>query len=691
MNLNLAISPLLSWPLLSAVAILSGLLVAWGLWQQLRGAWFRLLAWLLVMASLLNPVMLVEFRDPLKSVVSLVVDRSSSQKLDGRTQKTDAIVAGLRERLARLDSFDVREVEVGDQLSTATDVSTALLGALSNSLRDVPPDRVGGAILVTDGQVHDIPASLDAIGIGAPVHALVVGRSDERDRRMTIISAPRYAVVGEEMEIVYRVEQTGFSATEQVKVTILADGEVLAVEEVLPGEDRNFIENVPHGGKNIFELRVEAAGAEITDVNNRAFVTLNGIRENLRVLLISGEPHAGERTWRNLLKSDPSVDLVHFTILRPPEKQDGTPINQLSLIAFPTRELFVQKIDEFDLIIFDRYRRRNVLPLLYFDNIVRYVRDGGALLIAGGPELGNTVTDSIAGPLAELMPAAPTGETFEGPFKPMVSQLGLKHPVTRNLDGWRESGPLWGEWFRTIGSTNVTGQAVMSGNSDAPVLVLNHFGEGRVALFLSDQAWLWARGIGGGGPYVQMLRRTAHWLMREPELDEERLVSNAEGLKLKVERQTLGEDPGPATLTGPAGEQIELPLANTAPGLWTGEMDVPGFGLWSAANGELKALAHAGPPNPREFAEVISTTALLEPVLTANGGSAQRTSADYLPRIVPVRPGAPASGNSWIGLENTNASVLLGIQRIPLFSGLLGLGLLLMGLTAMWTREGQRR
>ena len=98
---------------------------------------------------------------------------------------------------------------------------------------------------------------------------------------------------------------------------------------------------------------------------------INGVRDRLRVLLVSGEPHAGERTWRNLLKSDASVDLVHFTILRPPEKQDGVPVDELSLIAFPTRELFIEKIEDFDLIIFDRYRRRGILPSLYLENIAQ--------------------------------------------------------------------------------------------------------------------------------------------------------------------------------------------------------------------------------------------------------------------------------------------------------------------------------
>ena len=144
---------------------------------------------------------------------------------------------------------------------------------------------------------------------------------------------------------------------------------------------------IPHAGPNIVEIEASPLDGELTAVNNRAVVSIDGVRDKLRVLLVSGEPHAGERTWRNLLKSDASVDLVHFTILRPPEKQDGTPINELSLIAFPTRELFQQKINEFQLIIFDRYARQGVLPIIYFDNIARYVRQGGAVLVAAGSRL----------------------------------------------------------------------------------------------------------------------------------------------------------------------------------------------------------------------------------------------------------------------------------------------------------------
>jgi hypothetical protein len=690
MNFSIAFEPQLPVWLIAAIAIPSALLIAWGLWQRLRGSLVRMLAWAFFVLALLNPAMLFEDREPLKSIVVVVRDASGSQKLDGRDAQSEAIRQALSERFAMLESFDVREVTAEDQISATTDVSTALFKALSTALADVPPDRVAGAVMITDGQVHDIPQSLAQMGINAPLHALITGRADERDRRVVIEQAPRFGVVGEPYEIDYRVTQTGFpTGSGLVDVTVRLDGEVIATETVVPGEANRFVSEIAHGGRNIIEFSVDADPQEITDVNNRAFVNLNGIRENLRVLLVSGEPHPGERTWRNLLKSDPSVDLVHFTILRPPEKQDGTPINQLSLIAFPTRELFIEKIDEFDLIIFDRYKPRGILPLLYYDNIVRYVREGGALMIAAGPELGDP--GSIAEPLAPVMPAFPDGTKREEKFKPSVSELGLKHPVTRDLDGWRKEGePTWGSWFRTVGSSQVTGNTVMTGKDDAPLLVLSRAEEGRAALFLSDHPWLWARGYEGGGPHLQLLRRTAHWLMKEPELDEERLTIVSDGRRLRIERQTLGDNPGPATLKGPTGEEREVALAAGEPGIFAAELEVADFGLYSASSGDLTALAHVGPPNPREFTEVVSTEELLRPVVEEGRGSVRRASGDAMPRIVPVRQGATASGQNWIGFENTQASLLKGIDRIPLFSGLLGLALLLLALAAMWAREGTR-
>ena len=314
-------------------------------------------------------------------------------------------------------------------------------------------------------------------------------------------------------------------------------------------------------GPNIVEIEAAAVDGELTAVNNRAVVVIDGVRDKLRVLLVSGEPHAGERTWRNLLKSDASVDLVHFTILRPPEKQDGTPINELSLIAFPTRELFQQKINEFQLIIFDRYARQGVLQMIYFDNIVRYVRQGGAVLVAAGRDYASP-TSLWRTPLVSVLPAEPSGQTTETPYFPRLSELGKRHPVTRGLEGSAEDPPHWSHWFRSVDARAEKGTTVMEGPEGKPLLQLSREGEGRVALLLSDHIWLWARGFEGGGPHIDLLRRLSHWLMKEPDLEEEALRLSVRGHDLTVQRQTMADTVDQVTLTMPSGKTQTLTLSS---------------------------------------------------------------------------------------------------------------------------------
>lgn len=690
MEYNFAFDPQIPIWQIAVILGLVALPVLYGLVKRVRGSILRLIAFAALALALFNPSLLVEDRDPLKSVVAVVTDNTASQKIAGRAEQTETARLALLKNLAALNNVEVREISANDQISTTTDVSSALFSALKSGLKDIPQERLGGAILITDGQVHDIPEKLSELGIRAPIHALITGKENEKDRQIVIVDAPRYGVVGEPYDITYEVKEQGFDIDQPVAVSIYLDGELITVEEVLPGEPYIFSDTVSHGGRNVIELRVETSPEELTETNNRVFTNLNGIRENLRVLLVSGEPHAGERTWRNLLKSDASVDLVHFTILRPPEKQDGTPISQLSLIAFPTRELFVEKIDEFDLIIFDRYSRRGVLPILYFENIARYVRDGGAVLLAAGPEFSNegSIADT---PLNNVIPALPDGNLREVPFKPLISNTGAKHPVTKGLDNGKSEDPDWSRWFRSVGVQEPDGDVVMQGGVQEPLLVLNRYDEGRVALLLSDHAWLWARGFEGGGPHVQLLRRMVHWLMKEPELEEERLTAETDGNFLIINRQTLGEQPDDVIVTKPDGTDVEVALTPNGAGLFTGQIEAPEIGLYQAKNSDLTSLVHMGPPNPREFSEVLSSTSKLEPIIEASRGAIQRISeaGDAIPRLLEVRPGATARGNGWIGIENTGATVLNGINRIPLFTGLLGLVLLLLAMAGMWTREGR--
>ena len=690
MNWSLSFEPLLSWGWTAAILVPVALLVAAGLFLRQRGALLRLAALGALAVALLNPVLLDEQRDPLQSVVALVVDRSQSQDIGDRTEVTDRALSELQARFARFPQFDVRVVETGRADAADDGTRTRLFGALDSALRDVPPSRVAGAIMITDGQVHDIPEQAEALG--APLHALVTGNEEEFDRRIRFERAPRFGIVGRPVDLTYRVISTD-GATGPVDVRVLVNGRQVVVRQAMIGEEMSLELVIPNAGKNIVELAIDTAPGEITDTNNRTIALIDGIRENLRVLLVSGEPHAGERTWRNLLKSDASVDLIHFTILRPPEKQDGTPINELSLIAFPTRELFVERIHDFDMIIFDRYQHRDVLPILYYDYIAEYVENGGALLIAAGPEYASN--QSIARtPLMSALPAMPTGTVVEEGFHPRLTETGERHPVTRGLEGAGSEPPQWSRWFRLIDIQQPEGEVIMNGAGDRPLLVLNRHGEGRVGMLLSDQGWLWARGFEGGGPHVSLYRRMAHWLMKEPELEEERLTASGRGMVLDVIRQTMSDNPGPATIITPSGQSRDLTLSPVSPGLFSASMETDEIGLYQIGNGDLTTLAHVGPINAPEFQDTVSTTEKLAPVADASGGSTRRigstlTGGISLPNIVPVRVGAEASGRDWIGMRTTNDSVLRSVSRVPLFAGFFGLGLLLLALGSMWYREGR--
>jgi hypothetical protein len=688
---SLAFDPLVPvWAVAALAAVAVALSLA-TLARRVRGAAVRLAAGLCLALALLNPSLIEEKRARLTSVAAVVVDRSQSQAIGDRTAETEAALAGLTERLAALDGVETRVIEARPGSGEAGD-GTRLFDALANGLADVPPDRVAGAVLLTDGQVHDIPDAAARLGFQAPVHALVTGSEDEVDRRIVMEQAPRFGLVGTEQSVRLRVVDDGPTpAGGQVRLTVRRDGEEIE-ETVAPvGAPFDVPFTVDHGGENIFEFEVEPLAGELTAVNNTAVAVVEGVRENLRVLLVSGEPHAGERTWRNLLKSDASVDLVHFTILRPPEKQDGTPINQLSLIAFPTRELFSVKIAEFDLIIFDRYQRRGILPLVYFDNIARYVRDGGAVLVASGPDYspGDSLFDT---PLGAVLPAEPTGSVLNEPYRAGLSELGRRHPVTRDLPGAKSDPPDWGRWFQLVEAAPSSGQTVMNGPGDRPLLVLGREGEGRAAVMLSDQAWLWARGYEGGGPHVPLLRRLAHWLMQEPELEEEALRLNVRGDRLTVERQTLGDEVGPVTLTNPDGTTWTLTLEEAEPGLWRASADAAGVGLYVAVEGDRRALAHVGPTNPKEFLDVRSAAEPLAAIAEDTGGSVRRIVEDgavELPRVTTLRRAGRYAGDDWIGLKTSDATVLEGLVRLPLFAGFLGLAILLGMVSATWVREGR--
>jgi hypothetical protein len=687
---SVVFSPLIPWLALEWMGAAALVLVAIALLRRRRGGLLRGLAFAALLLALADPSLTREDRRPLKDVVAIVVDRSDSQTIGDRAAQTDAALAEVQRRLAALGNVETRVIEAGKD--DAENQGTRLFTALQSGLADVPPERVGAAIMITDGVVHDIPASASALGFKAPLHALITGHEGERDRRIELVEAPRFGIVGKSQTIVARVLDTADSG-EPVALEVRRDGEKVATLSASVGQTIRIPIAIDHAGPNVVELEVAAIPNELTTLNNKAVVTIDGVRDKLRVLLVSGEPHQGERMWRNLLKSDANVDLVHFTILRPPEKSvDGTPINELSLIAFPVADLFGRKIKDFDLIILDRYSSQSILPKIYFDNIVSYVRQGGAVLMAEGPDY-STPEGLFFSPLGEIAPARPDGDVIEREFRATISPDGQRHPVTRGLSGGEVSPPSWGPWFRQIGAEPTGGVNILNGVDNRPLLVLSRVDKGRIALLLSDQLWLWARGFEGGGPHLDLLRRLAHWLMKEPELEEEALRATARGKALTIERQSLKGDVPEVTVTGPTGEAIKAQLKTAAPGLSRATIDVARFGLYRITDGERQALVNVGPANPIEFQEVVSTMEHLRPIAEATGGTVRRLApnpgdAVAVPNIVAMHAGVSYGGSGYIGVKRTESSVVIGVASMPLAIGFLGLAALLSALVLAWWREG---
>jgi uncharacterized membrane protein len=696
---TLATSPLLPWWAIAALAAAAALLLGLGAWRRARGVLWRGVALAMLLATLVNPSLVEEKRSPLRDVAVVVVDESPSQDIGERKAVTEKALAALTESLRHERDLDVRVIRAGQPRPGSSDDGTRLFTALGRTMSDIPRQRLAGIVMLTDGQVHDVPTGdpASAAGeLGAPLHVLLSGRRDEGDRRLVVAQASSFGLVGKEMPLTIRVEDLPAPAAAagapppQASVTWRKDGGAAHQVMVPVGREAPLSIPIDHGGPNVVELAVEPGPHELTLANNRAVVVANGVRDRLRVLLVSGEPHAGERVWRNILKSDPSVDLVHFTILRPPEKQDGTPIRELSLIAFPIRELFDVKLNEFDLIIFDRYSRRGIIPQAYIENVARYVRNGGAFLEAAGPNFG-TPTSLYRTPLGDILPTEPTGNVDEEGFKPELTDLGRRHPVTEDLSGAGKPGeqPTWGRWFRQVEARVHNGNVVMKGDHGEPLLVLDRVGKGRVAQLLSDQMWLWARGFEGGGPQAELLRRLAYWLMKEPDLEENDLRAAIDGNTLKITRQSLEPDDRPVTVTTPDGNTLSLKLAPEGGGRSSGTLAITQMGLYHVSDGSHIALAAAGALNPVEFADVRTTAEKLGPVAQATGGGVFWVADDGMPDIRRVAPGRTASGEGWLGLRQNGDYLVTGFSEMPLLPGIAALLLTIGLLLAAWRREGR--
>lgn len=682
--------PLLPLWLLAVLAAAALAVVGLGLWRRGRGTWLRLAAFAVLLLWLGGPRLVQETRETLHDIGLLVVDQSASMQVGDRAARAEAARASIQARAARLPGdLDLRTISVPE----AGDGGTRLFAEIDRALADIPRSRLAGVIAITDGQLHDVPATSPG---GAPFNLLLTGKGEETDRRLRVIEAPGYGIVGKSVTLRFAIDDLGVaSPSGPVTLTVRRDGQPFLTESVAAGVEHRIDVPITRAGPTVIEMAASPLPGEVSQLNNRAVAEINGVRDRLRVLLISGEPHQGERTWRRLLKADPSVDLVHFTILRPPEKDDRTPLNELALIAFPVRELFVDKIGDFDLIILDRFQNRGLLPLPYLANIANRVRQGGALLMSVGPEF-TGATSLASTPLGAVLPGGParSDAVVDGRFKPAVTDLGQRHPVTAGLPGANTAAdgkePDWGPWYRRIEPGTVNGDVLMRTPDGEPLLALNRVGQGRVALLLSDQIWLWSRGHQGGGPQAELLRRIAHWLMQEPGLEENALTAKVANGRLSIEsRSTEAGAQGDVTVTDPDGKTETVTLHEDSPGRATASRVATVPGVWKVTRGDRSAYAAAGAANPPELADLRATASVAGPLARASGGGVHWIGNGDVPELRRTEAGGSASGSAWIGLQRRHDHVVTGVAALDLLPGWVSLPVMMLLLLLAWRREGR--
>ena len=604
--------PYISYNLLYFLSFLSIIMIFIGFKFKASGNILRTILICIILICIANPIIVSENRENIPDTVAIILDLSPSQNIKNRKETAQKTYNLLKEKLEKIDNLDLRFKTINGKNGTN------IFEPLSEIVADIPSDRLAGAIVITDGQIQDSPKNIENYNFKAPINFLLSGEKNERDRRLIIESAPRFGIVGEEIEVKIMVEDIS-SKVPNALVSININNDTKKSKAITIGETVVLTLPLDRAGITSLNIEVEPGTEELTLQNNKSVIEINAIRERLKVMLVSGEPNMGLRSWRNLLNSDPSVDLVHFTILRPPNKQDLTPIGELSLIPFPTRELFQLNLKDFDLIIFDQYHLRGILPQYYLKNIVEYVVNGGALLDTAGPAYAGPYSLSQS-PLQNILPTEPTGEVISEKFIPGITNEGLRHPVTANLKDDNNQND-WGPWYRMVEGLTISGDVLLEGPENRPLLILNRIGQGRVAQILSDQSWVWSRSENNKGPQADLLRRLVHWLMKEPELEENELSAKVEKDTILITRNSLALNSKPVSLISPSNNKMEIYLDELGNGKQIGKVLSPEQGIWKLSSGKSSISIIVGNSNSSEYLDVRTTDLIIKPIVDKNMGS----------------------------------------------------------------------
>ncbi len=655
-----------------------------GFYKKNSGAFLRLFVFLVLFLIASNPTGIKKEKTPVKDIVLVLSDYTNSQIITNKIEETKEALENIALKITNLKNIDLRKITITNENEFEDNLGTSVFNTLNNTINNLPAEQLSAIVIISDGQINDLD-QYKKLNFDGPIHFLLTGKKNELDRSLLLKNVPQYALVGEEIN--FQVKVDDLASKKQVKIKVTLDNEKLFTKNINVNEFIPISFKVPHAGENTIEVSVEKGSSELTLENNSKIIKINGIFDRLRVMLISGEPNMGLRSWRNILNSDPSIELIHFTILRPPNKRDLTPVRQLSLIPFPTKELFSASIDEFDLVIFDQYSLNGVLPKEYLENIVNYVYKGGAVLDASGPSYAskNSLSNS---PLKEILPTKPTGEVINKEFFPTLSTLGVRHPVTSKLY-LQKDNKRWGKWYSYIDTIKISGDTLLETDEGKPLLILNKLEKGRVAQLLSDSSWVWSRSIDNKGPQSKLLRRTIHWLLKEPELQENNIITKVKNGKIEIFKNTLIKGDVSAKVVKPDGKIQNIVIKDNMNGQLSAVINANISGKYKIIIGEKIKTLFVGNTNYEETNDVRSSDKLVSRIaLESNGGVFWLNQG--IPDIIRItNKSIIKAGVNWIGITSKNNFVNKKVSNYNVIPWYLLFFVLIFLIFFAWYRESK--
>ena len=527
------------------ISIIFFAILIFSLINKTSGVLCRIISFLIIIFIILEPSYKIENRNIETDVVTIFIDKTESQVITDRVKKTELVYNQLLDKLKEISNLKILEITLKDnkvikrfgtyddlinnRVSKEINLRTKLFLTdifyhLNRNINQISSKKISTVFILTDGQIHDLKKNTNFEKINSPIYYILNGEKKINDKKVSVISYPEFGYVNEKISLDIKTEDFNSFNNDEINLYIQNGNSPKKTFKIKNNTIKTFEIKLEKSGENFVKIFIDSDLNEISKSNNYKLLKINGIRKKLRVLLVSGEPYMGTRVWRNFLKSDPSVDLIHMTVLRTPEKNDNTPKEELSLIPFPTRELFEEKLYNFELIIFDNFKGKNVLSPLYFENILNFVDQGGAVLEITGPSY-NSRESLFRTALGKILPGAPTGNVLRGEFKPNLSDIGKIHPITKSLFNEFKD---YGKWYEMnkISDINDRALTLLLGIDKNPLLTINRINNGRIAQIYSHNLWLWTKtNNNNGGPYNLLIKNLAHWLMKEPTLEENKLTA----------------------------------------------------------------------------------------------------------------------------------------------------------------------